>query len=1048
MEAERRQVVVLFADMVGFTTFSERFGEEAAFGLIQKLARVVETVVEAEGARIKDIAGDGVMVVFGVPVAQEDAPVRACRAALAILKSLAGEWDAIEKTLGFRGDVRIGISAGPAVFGHLQSGGAAGLAVLGDAVNVASRLQGLAAPGTILLNELAYRLVEGLVDAEFAGDHPIKGRAATERVYRLDRVRKEASRFDASRFRGLTTFVGRERELDRLERAVREIGGDARAFDISGEPGIGKSRLLHEFGERAGKYRALVVTGGCTAEGRETAFRAFIDVARGLFRIARGDDRATVEVRLDDGLRSLGLKTDENGDLILNLLGHDPASGALATLDGVLIGLRTRELLHKIIRARARLAPLVIAIEDTHWIDSASEEFLGGLIATETSASLLLLLTRRPSYAPPWLGHAQVVEIALDPLSGRETSRIAQLRFGVERLPDALDSLIMEKADGNALFAEEIAAFLIERHIVSVREKDVEFDAEAVNVLLPQSIHSILAARVDRLPQEARRLLQTAAVIGRRFDPHVVLALTEGGDRLDGYFADLEAQDFIHRDEASGAYIFKHALLRDAIYDGLLSPQRAALHLKVAKELERRSSNALPERAETLARHFAAGQDAPKAFRYLAMAARKSLNVYAIPEAERGFRKALTLLENDPAVGPPREAAAVVVGLLETMMLKSDYREAGRIADAYMPVVKGAGDTPELVIAYYYQTLALVQRYELRAGLERMTEAIAVAEKIGDPRALAFAQAGLLHCRTRLGLDTREEAERRRKQVLESCLSLNDNFLRNSAYFFVVWDCIYRGLLRDARALAIQQIASGEANGDPRAISFANWILGWINVIADAPSEAIAYADECLRLAIAPLDRLQGENIKAVAAILSGQGRDALPHIEALNLEFERLGILYNILEGPRGVALIETGRVSEGVRVVQRAITARDTVGDRTLAGFARILLAEIYIQVLKGGQRPPLKVVLHNLPTLMAARVRGARRASALIETAATNPQWDANSAALARIDFNRGELWRLKRRPAKARECFERASRAAEAQGLDKLRRRSEEALARLA
>lgn len=173
-----------------------------------------------------------------------------------------------------------------------------------------------------------------------------------------------------------------------------------------------------------------------------------------------------------------------------------------------------------------------------------------------------------------------------------------------------------------------------------------------------------------------------------------------------------------------------------------------------------------------------------------------------------------------------------------------------------------------------------------------------------------------------------------------------------------------------------------------------------------------------------------------------------MPRIEALNLEFERLGILYNVLDGPRGVALIETGRIAEGIRVVRRAIVAREAVGDRTVAGFARILLAEIYIQVLKGGQRTPLRVVLHNLPTLVAARLRGVRRASALIETAATNPQWDANSAALARIDFNRGELWRLKRRPAKARECFERASRAAEAQGLDKLRRRSEEALARLA
>ncbi len=425
MEAERRQVVVLFADMVGFTTFSERFGEEAAFGLIQKLARVVETAVQAEGARIKDIAGDGVMVVFGVPVAQEDAPVRACRAALAILERLTGEWVEIERKFGFRGNVRIGISAGPAVFGHLQSGGAAGLAVLGDAVNVAARVQGLATPGTVLLSELAYRLVEGLVDAEFAGEHPIRGRSATERVYRLERVRNEASRFDASRFRGLTAYVGRERELDRLERAVRDIGGDLRAVDIAGEPGIGKSRLLHEFGERAGKYRALLVTGGCTAEGRETAFRAFIDVARGLFRIARGDERATVGSRLDEGLSSIGLMTDENAALILNLLGHEPASGALATLDGVLIGLRTRELLRRIIRARARLAPLVIAIEDTHWIDSASEEFLGSLIATDASVPLLLLLTRRPTYTPPWLGKAQVVEIALDPLGARDLAHCA-----------------------------------------------------------------------------------------------------------------------------------------------------------------------------------------------------------------------------------------------------------------------------------------------------------------------------------------------------------------------------------------------------------------------------------------------------------------------------------------------------------------------------------------------------------------------------------------------------------------------------------------------
>jgi hypothetical protein len=257
-------------------------------------------------------------------------------------------------------------------------------------------------------------------------------------------------------------------------------------------------------------------------------------------------------------------------------------------------------------------------------------------------------------------------------------------------------------------------------------------------------------------------------------------------------------------------------LLRDAIYDGLLGGQRAALHLKVAEELERRSSNALLERAEILARHFAAAENLPKAFRYLVMAARKSLNVYSIPEAESGFRKALAIVERAPESVAPLEAASVVVGLLETIMLKSDYREAGRIADACMPLVKRAGATAELVVAYYYQTLTLVQRYQLRAGLSLMTEALAIAERLSDRRALAFAQAGLMHCRTRLGLDTREEAARRRNELLESCLSLNDNFLRNSAYFFVVWDCLYRGRLKEARSLAIRQIASGEATGDPR----------------------------------------------------------------------------------------------------------------------------------------------------------------------------------------------------------------------------------------
>ena len=560
MEPERRQLVILFVDVVGFTTFSERFGEEAAFSLIQSLSQFIERVVQLEGARIQDILGDGVMVVFGAPVAREDAPLRACRAALAILESLPTVWANIHAKYGVRPEVRVGISAGAAVFGQLQGGGEDRLSVLGDTVNVAARLQTLAEPGSVLMSESAYRLVEGLIDATFAGEHPIKGRIAAERVYRLTAIRANATRFEASVRRGLTPFIGRDQELEALERSFEGMGSAIQVLDIVGEPGIGKTRLLHEFRSRIAQVPGWMMTVSCNSDGQETPFRPFIDIVRGAFHIALGDEAPTIKAKLDEGLGSLSLESDQNRGLLLNLLGHEPPRGALSGLDGVLIGLRTRELLRLVVQARARLAPLILLFEDIHWLDSASEALLPSLVETETPIRLLILHTRRPTYTPPWASRANVKRLALNPLSARETFRVAQARLGVDRLPEPLGALIAAKAEGNALFAEEIVSFLVERGVVKHDAAGVTFDPAAVTAVLPQSVHSILAARIDQVSREGRDLLQTAAVIGRRFDPHLVLALTEARSGEGSSFAALEAADLIHRDELSGDYLFKHIL--------------------------------------------------------------------------------------------------------------------------------------------------------------------------------------------------------------------------------------------------------------------------------------------------------------------------------------------------------------------------------------------------------------------------------------------------------------------------------------------------------
>jgi predicted ATPase len=417
------------------------------------------------------------------------------------------------------------------------------------------------------------------------------------------------------------------------------------------------------------KDRARVLTGSCTPDG-QAPFRAFIEIVRAAFVLSPDDSEVVVAHKLDQGLQAIGLHEEENLGLLLNLLGLKPPEGALEGLDGVLIGLRTRELLQRLAQARSRLTPTILVFEDLHWLDSASEDLLAKIVATDEPLQLLILHTRRPEYAPPWVGRPRVTRLLMEPLSARETARIAEARLGVDHLPEALAKLIAAKAEGNALFAEEIATFLLERGIVRRSASGVDFDSASVATVLPESVRSLLSSRVDRLAPADRRLLQSAAVIGRRFDPDLVVAIGVASDSTETSFTAVEALGLIHRVEGSYDYVFKHALVRDALYSELLSGARATMHLRVAEELERRSGNRLAEVVESLAYHYAETTRDDKAFAYLGMAGDKCLDIYAIIEAEQYYRQALKLFETQNACADRLSVVRVVVRLLETLLLK------------------------------------------------------------------------------------------------------------------------------------------------------------------------------------------------------------------------------------------------------------------------------------------------------------------------------------------------------------------------------------------
>jgi class 3 adenylate cyclase len=1047
VEAERRQVTVLFADMVGFTAFSERSGEEAAFTLMQSLARLMEDAVRERGGVVQSFTGDGIMAVFGAPVAHEDAPLRACRAALAILEKVKAAGGDLEARHSARPQLRIGVNSGPAVVGKVQGGVDAGVTVLGDTVNVTARLQALAEPGSAVMSEATHRLVEGLVEASFVGEHQIKGKSDALKAYRLYSVRERTTRFDAKVQRGLTRYVGRDRELEKLERGFNGIGAGLQVFDIDGEPGIGKSRLVHEFLGQIVKERARVLTGSCTPDGQQTPFLAFIEIVRGAFRLWPSDSDAIVARKLDEGLQGLGLSSQENLGLLLNLLGLKPPEGALEGLDGVLIGLRTRELMQRLTQARSRLTPMILVFEDLHWLDSASEDLLATIVAIDEPLQLLILYTRRPEYSPPWAGRPRVTRLPMDPLSARETARIAEARLGVDHLPEALAKLIVAKAEGNALFAEEIASFLVERGIVRPSAAGLDFDPGAIAAALPESVQSLLASRVDRLAPSDRNLLQAAAVVGRRFDPDLVAVVGGAGGNAEGSFAVMEALDLIHRAAGSIEYVFKHALVRDALYNGLLSGALATLHLKVAEELERRGGNRLTEIAEVLAHHYAATARADKAFTYLAMAGNKSLDTYSISEAEQYYRRALDLFEAQGNCAELQSVVLVITRLLETLILKNDHRDVGIVARKFMPIVRQAGETRELVIAYYHLWGSLLQALELRAAHEVATQALAVAERIGDGRARAYARGPLLVSRMMLGLDPLEVSEKMKSQLMEDSLRFGDNFIINWSHFFLCFDYLYRGLHKEVRAAAIRLLESGTERNDPRAIGMGNLALAYIGLFSDDPVAAEIYSRECQRVAVTTFDRLWGALAKAQSNVLLGRPREGLAEIEALDAEFERTGSLVARQPAIRGVALVLSGRISEGIHYIEQSTAQFDALGDHVRAGWGRVALAEIYIQILSSKEKPPAVLLLRNLWTIVGAMIFGAKRARKLLEEAAAVKMVSERGAFSARINFDLGLLSATKKKRGEAKSYFEKARVGAEDQGAEKLLQRIDAALAEL-
>ncbi|HSE95515.1 MAG TPA: AAA family ATPase, partial [Methylomirabilota bacterium] len=575
VEGERKPVTVLFCDLVGSTALAETLGAEGMHGLLSRFFETALAEVHRYEGTINQFLGDGFMALFGAPIAHEDHARRAVLAALGIRQALAARPPEATPGRPVPVQVRMGLHTGQVVVGAIGDNLRMDYTAVGDTTHLAARLQQHAEPGTIAVSEATARLVRGYVELEPLGSVPLKGLSEPVSVSRVAGPGARRSRLEGAGAGALSPFVGRDRELRALQDlAERAAAGEGQAVGIVGEPGVGKSRLLLELREILGGRGLTCLEGRCLSFGAATPYLPVLDLLRAGCGIRDADPPETMAAKVTQTLGEAGLDAAVATPYLLQLLGLKEGTGALAARTPEAIKARTFDTLRQLLVQQSRRRPLAITVEDVHWIDQTSEEYLAFLADALADAPLLLVATYRPGYRPAWLDRSFATQLALGRLAAPDSLRVVRALLHDAGADDPRTRLILDRAEGNPFFLEELARAV------------GEASAPGADRRVPETVQGVIAARIDRLSEPAKRVLQAASVLGREW-PRRLLEAVWPGDDLDASLRELTRHEFLRdvvgADEAT--FAFKHALTQDVARSTLLAPRRRELHRRAAEAL-------------------------------------------------------------------------------------------------------------------------------------------------------------------------------------------------------------------------------------------------------------------------------------------------------------------------------------------------------------------------------------------------------------------------------------------------------------------------------
>jgi class 3 adenylate cyclase/tetratricopeptide (TPR) repeat protein len=930
VEGERKQVTVLFCDLAGSTVLAEQLGPETIHALLERFFEVALAEIHRFGGTVNQFLGDGFMALFGAPVAREDHARRSVLAALGIQRGVG----ALAAGTGTALAVRMGINTGLVVVGAIGDHLRMDYTAVGDTTNVAGRLEQWASPGSILVGETTARLAQGYVRLEPMGPLPVRGRAEPVTAYRVLGLGTRRARLDPAAGQALTTLVGRQDELKHLEELfARAEAGRGQVVSLVGEPGVGKSRLLREFRHRLGGRAVTWLEGHCASYGEAVPYLPVIQIIRQNCGIAEADPPSDIVAKVRASLREVGLDADAGAPCLLHLLGVREGTQALAGQSPEAIKSRTFALLREMALRGSRRHPLIILVEDLQWIDALSEEYAATLVERAAGAPLLLVFTYRPGHCPRWADGSHGTQLALPHLTPDESRGVVQAVLGGRALDEPATERILSQAEGNPLFLEELT-------------RAADHGEVPAGAPVPALVQDLLGARIDRLPDASRRLLQMASVVGREVSLRLLSAVWEEPDLLGDALGELLRLEFLHEvpRAAEATYAFKHALVHEVTYATLLERRRRIAHGAIGRALETLYAGRTDEVAELLAYHFGRSEASAKAVDYGILAAEKAQRRLAHAEALTHFDGALDrlVLMPDSETNRLRRIDAVVKQA-EVKFALDQHAEHVPALESIRDLVERAGDPRRRAEwSYWTGVLGSLTGGPPAEAIARCREALRLADDGNFADIRAYAECCLAQSQE-IGGDL-EGALGSGARALAVFESAGDAWWACRALGILGSAAAARGEWVEALAHSRRALEHGLAVNDARLKILALLRLGATQILMGDVGAGMAQCDTANALSPNAVDIGMLQAIQGQGLVKMGRARAGAVQLAASLASYDERRLTY-----PRTLcglwlaeARLQLGEVESARALVDASLATCREVGYRHLQGIAHRLLGE----------------------------------------------------------------------------------------------------------